>query len=140
METEMSQLERNKKLIFSQHREIWSRSDPEAVDRYYAPEVTLHFAGRGVTGRSGIKALIEARRKAFADWHEEVEMVIAEGDFVSSRVTSTATHTGPFLGIKASNRRIQVAEMFLFRVQSDLIAECWGELDMLGLLSQIRPS
>src|SRR5437899_350813 len=104
-ETQMSQLERNKKLVLGQHREVWSHSDPEAVDRYYAPEVILHFAGRQVKGRSGIRAIVEARRNAFPDWHEEVELIIAEGDLVSSRVTSTATHTGPFLGIEASNKR-----------------------------------
>jgi hypothetical protein len=47
----VSQLERNKKLVLAQHREVWSRSDREAVERYYASEVVLHFAGLEVIGR-----------------------------------------------------------------------------------------
>jgi predicted ester cyclase len=134
----MSEIERNKQVVLGQHRDVWSCSDPDAVDRYYAPEAVCHLAGRDFTGSAEIKSIIVRRRTAFPDWLEDVESILAEGDLVASRVTSTATHTGPFLGIEATGRRISTSEMFLFQLRDGLIVECWAELDMLGLMNQLR--
>ena len=113
-EVGMSEIERNKQIVLAQHRAVWSSSDPDAVDRYYAPEVICHFGGQELKGSAQLKVIVVRRRAAFPDWNEEVELLIAESDPVASRVTSTATHTGPFLGMKPTGKRINISEMFLF--------------------------
>ena len=134
----MSQAERNKEIVLRQHAEVWSASDPEAVDRFYAPTATCHLAGRDLVGREELKALITRRRAAFAEWREDVELVLAEGELVASRVVSTGLQTGSFLGVPATGRRICITELFIFKLRDGLIVESWAELDMLGLLAQLR--
>jgi steroid delta-isomerase-like uncharacterized protein len=133
----MCEIERNKRIVLAQHREVWSTSNPAAVDRYYASDAICHLLGRQFVGHAMIKSIIATRRTGFPDWHEEVQTIIAEDDLVASRVMSTATHSGSFLGVQATGRRIRVSEMFLFRLRDELIRECWAEVDMLGLMKQI---
>lgn len=134
----MSQAKRNKEIVLKQHVEVWSASDPEAVDRFYAPDATCHLAGRDLVGREELKVLITRRHAAFAEWREDVELVLAEGDLVASRVVSTGVQTGPFLGVPTTGRRICITELFIFKLRDGLIVESWAELDMLGLLAQLR--
>jgi steroid delta-isomerase-like uncharacterized protein len=135
----MPDVERNKRIVIGQHRDVWSHSNPDAVDKYYAHDAVCHLPGRELTGIAEIKALVTKRRSAFPDWHEHVELAIAEGDTVATRVTSTATHEGPFLGLAATGARITLSEMFFFRLRDGLIVECWAEFDVQSLLRQIEP-
>jgi hypothetical protein len=47
------------------------------------------------------------------------------------------THTGEFMGTVGTGERISVVEMGFFRIANGKIAEMWGLLDTMGLLTQI---
>ena len=53
------------------------------------------------------------------------------------RQTWRGTHTGDFLGIRATGRQVTFTSTEFYRVAGDKRAEEWIELDMLGLLQQL---
>ena len=117
---------------------VWSRGDMAALDELLAPDFVCHLPGMPEwRGPAGVAEVVCSLRAAFPDWHERVDELVAEGDLVASRYTSTGTHLGTFWGIAPSGRRVTVAEMALFRFAGDRIAEQWNVTDLLGLLRQI---
>ena len=58
--------------------------------------------------------------------------IVAEGDRVVIRFTSTGTHRGAFAGIAPTGR------MAIVRVVGGKIVEQWGLPDLNGLLEQLR--
>ncbi|NIQ33001.1 MAG: ester cyclase, partial [Nitrososphaeria archaeon] len=46
-----------------------------------------------------LKQRLKMGFKAFPDWHETIEDIIAEGDKVWVRLAYTGTHKGEFMGL-----------------------------------------
>ena len=67
-----------------------------------------------------------------------VEDVIAEGDRVAVRLTTSAVHSGTFMGVPASGRRYSISEIHIFRIRDGRVAEHWHEFDRTALLRQLR--
>ena len=66
-----------------------------------------------------------------------IDDMIAEGDRVAVRLTSSAIQTGPFMGIPASGKRYEIGEIHWFRLRDGRICEHWHEADFLGMLRQL---
>jgi predicted ester cyclase len=63
--------------------------------------------------------------------------LVAEGDTVAVRVTMTATHLGPFLGVEPTGRRVRYEGMDFFRFEDGKMVEHWTSTDDLGLMQQL---
>ena len=74
---------------------------------------------------------------AFSDHSRIVDDLIAESDRVAFRSTLEMTHTGEFMGAAGTGERISVVEMGFFRIANGKIAEMWGLLDTMELLTQV---
>ncbi|MEW2621128.1 ester cyclase [Streptomyces sp. NPDC048106] len=67
-----------------------------------------------------------------------VEDVLTQEDRACARWTWRATHTGDFLGIAATGRRVTMTGMTLFRFGPDgKVTETWWQHDQLGLMQQL---
>jgi len=121
--------------------EIWNTGDVAAVDEVYAEDFVGHFPPSSHLperrGRAGAREGIERARAAFPDWHEAIEAVVAEGNTVVTRYTSTGTHRGHFRGIPPTGRRIILPEISIYRVARGKVVEQWCVLDDLGRLQQL---
>jgi len=129
-------------------------ADQEAVNKSVAKRVyeeglscgifevpyTADFVGHGgaatFTHEDGLK---EAKgwRSAFPDLNVSVDLIVAEGDFVSVRWTARGTNTGVGNGIPATGKKVQVSGTTIFRFVGGKIAEEWTSGDALGLLKQL---
>ena len=107
---------------------------------HLAPDFVGHFSGmpQAVQGPAGFKGMYEAFIKpAFPDQKITIEREVNSGDRIALQVSWTATHTGPFLGVPATGRKISVPGTGIFRVAGDKIAEEWMLEDFLGIYQQI---
>ena len=66
-----------------------------------------------------------------------LEDLIADGDRVVARVTTSGTHGGEFMGAPATGKRISVQEVDIFRIENGKIAEAWAAVDFFGMLTQL---
>ncbi|MBP5907792.1 ester cyclase [Streptomyces sp. LBUM 1478] len=88
-------------------------------------------------GMDAFRRTVEEWRGGF-DFAFTVEDQIAQGDRVCTRWTWNATHTGDFLGIPASDRKVRMTGtlVHLFSPEGK-ITEGWWEYDRLGLMGQL---
>ncbi|HLF62288.1 MAG TPA: ester cyclase [Saprospiraceae bacterium] len=81
----------------------------------------------------GIKDL----NAAFPDLKLTIHQQYGEGDKVFSYFTWTATHTGTFNGITATNKQVTVDGMDIWREQDGQLIENWVVMDIMGLMAQL---
>ena len=132
-------LAENKAVVLRSERELWSKGDLAVANDLYSPDFVCHFVvGPEWKGITGIKDEVASHRRSFPDWHEKVEDIVAEGDEVVIRFTSTGTQLGEFQGMAPSGRKVKIQEMAIFRLSHGKIVEQWGMPNIHGLLAQLR--
>jgi steroid delta-isomerase-like uncharacterized protein len=132
-------LEDNKLLVRRYYEELWNRWDFALADELIAEQIAFRGSlGRNVQGREGFKDYMRAVRRAFPDFHNRVEELVAEGDRVAARLTYAGTHTGALFGIAPTGRRVSYAGVALFHIVSGQVAEGWVLGDLHGLIGQLK--
>ena len=88
-------------------------------------------------GREGLKAILSVLWSAFPDMHWNVHEMVAEGEKVVTRFVWTGTHRGPFLGIPATGRSVEVKGVVMDRLENGLMADSRILMDTMGLMQQL---
>jgi steroid delta-isomerase-like uncharacterized protein len=128
----------NRELLKRFYDEGWNANNLAVYDELVAEDFVDHQAMPGLPpGREGFKQLNVMFRSAFPDVWVNVEGIIAEGDMVSCRWTSTGTHQGNLFGIPATGRSVKVTATVVYRVEGGRLAEGWINRDDLGMMRQL---
>jgi len=137
--TERDHVSENKAVVLRSEKELWSSGKLVVAEQLYSPDFVCHFlVGPEWRGTEGIKEVVRQHRISFPDWNEKVDDMIAEGDRVVIRFTSTGTHKAEFEGIAPTGRKVSIQEVAIFRLANGKIAEQWGMPDINGLMEQLR--
>jgi steroid delta-isomerase-like uncharacterized protein len=118
--------------------EVFLQGRFDAVDELVTEDFTPHNWGPTPPGRAGLKQTIERVSAGLSETSMTIEDVMAEGDRVAVRLTSSATQSGPFMGIPPSGKRYEIEEIHWFRVRDGRIAEHWHQADFLGMQRQLK--
>jgi steroid delta-isomerase-like uncharacterized protein len=130
-------LEENKRIVRRFIDEIFLRRDFAAVEELLADDFTAHTWGPMPPGRDGLKAAITRVSAGISDARMTVEDVIAEGDRVAVRLTSSAVQRGEFMGMPPSGKRYEIGEIHIFRLRDGRVAEHWHQADFVGMMRQL---
>jgi len=132
-------LEENKAVV-RKVTETENSRDLAVLDELIAPAYfnQLHQ----LRGQEGYKQFLTVLFKAFPDWHETIEEIIAEGDKVCVRLRiDTGIHTGELnlLGISVSptGKKSTVKSIQIWRIVDGKVVEQEGVYDELDLLRQM---
>ena len=117
--------------------EVFLQGRFDAVDELVTDDFTPHTWGPTPPGRDGLKQAIERVSQGLSDSRITIDDLIGQGDTVVARLTSSATQTGPFMGLPPSGKRYEIGEIHWFRLQDGRIAEHWHQADFLGMLRQL---
>ena len=63
---------------------------------------------------------------------------VSLGDEVAARLTTSARHTGTFMGIEPTGNRYSIDEIHIFRLRDGLLVEHWHEFDKGKLMAQLK--
>ncbi len=96
------------------------------VDELFAPRVARRM-----------KRLFGEFYSAFPDWREEIVELVAEGNTIAGRFRCSGTHRGEFLGEPPTGKRMEVDEVFFFRVEDGKFVYFWGLEDSLNRMRQL---
>jgi steroid delta-isomerase-like uncharacterized protein len=132
-------LETNKAVVRRFIDEVFLRGSFEAVDELLTQDFTPHTWGSVPPGRDGLKEAIGRVRSGISDARMTIDDIIAEGDRVAVRLTSSARHTGDFMGMPASGKRYEIGEIHIFRLRDGRVAEHWHQADFMGMMRQLGP-
>jgi steroid delta-isomerase-like uncharacterized protein len=100
----------------------------EIVDRQ-APDNELRPDDPPAKLIDTFKETFSEARESFPDLTISIEDVMAEGDWVTARVTMRGTHRGEFQGIAPTGKRVEVRAIDMFRIREGKIVEHWGHAD-----------
>jgi predicted ester cyclase len=119
--------------------EGFNRGDLSVADAVTSPDLAEHqeFGPDHAPGAEGVRAVISSLRRAFSDFHLEIEDTAVSGDAVWARLTATGTHDGPFMGHPPTGRQMRATVFDVVRVVDGRMVEHWGVPDRLSVLYQL---
>ena len=119
-------LEENKAMVRRLVESINAGDIDATVDELFAPRAARR-----------VKRLFAELYAAFPDWREEIMELVAEGNTVAGRFRCSGTHRGEFLGEAPTGKRMEVDEVFFFRVDDGKFADFWALEDSLSRMRQL---
>lgn len=127
------------KQVMSRFLEFINTANETLAQELISPDAVFHVPGRAdpVKGPEGYLEIIAMMRSGFPDIQWTLEEMIAEGDKIAARFIMRGTHKGPFFGVPATGKPIQVQAMNIYRLSDGKFVEERGQPDLLGLLQQI---
>jgi steroid delta-isomerase-like uncharacterized protein len=130
--------EQNKQIV----RDLWgclSSGDFDKMGQLYDENVQYH--GSGGEERRGRAAAVEFAKTykvAFPDMKANVEQLIAEGDYVVSRVNPSGTNTGEMMGMPPTGKTVDLKwVMNMVRIHNGKIVEEWEVFDSADFMRQL---
>jgi predicted ester cyclase len=135
---DVARLEQNKEVARQVIDRIFVHQEDAAIDDLVSDAFVAHTFGPMPPGREGLR---EGMRRAGAGVSEarfEVHDMIAEDDRVAVRLTTSARHTGPFMGIEPTGKQYLIDEIHIFRIADGQLVEHWHAFDRAALLDQLR--
>jgi steroid delta-isomerase-like uncharacterized protein len=112
----------------------------EGMEAYWTKDM-VWYGPAGIGTKRGIKDFQDNHQRpflhAFSDKHATDEVRIAEDDFVAAFGYQDATHSGDYLGIPASGKRVKIRYMDFWRVEDEKLVENWVLIDILDFLEQV---
>lgn len=131
-------LEANKAVVRRFIEEIFGHQDLDAIDVLASDDFTPHTWGSMPHGRAALREAVHRAGSGVTGARFEIHDIVAEGDRVAVRLTSSAHHTGVFMGQPPSGRRYSINEMHFFRLRDGQVVEHWHEFDKGALMEQLR--
>ena len=131
-------VEENKALLRRIIDQAFNERNLGVVDELLSEDFVGHSWPPEVdSSREGLKQLVNTFTGAFPDLHVQIDDLIAEGDKVVGRVTTSGTHQGDLMGIAATGKHVSFAEVHIIRIANGKAVEHWGVEDMLGMMQQL---
>jgi predicted ester cyclase len=127
-------MEKNKAIV-RRWFEALNKKDLAILDEIAVPE--YFDRTRQLRGLENIKQLISMVLRAFPDYHETVEEIIAEADKVWTRETVTGTNTGEYLGLAPTGKQFTTTAINIWRLVDSKVVEKVGVLDQLDIYKQL---
>jgi steroid delta-isomerase-like uncharacterized protein len=129
--------ESNKTLIRRFFEQGMNKRDLNVLDEVVASSYVNHDMPAPGPGPEGLKAVLGMFTEAFPDMQVTLADVLGEGEKVVTRGSWKGTHKGPFMGVPATGKAVDVKFMDLWRFENGKAVENWVQMDLLGLMQQL---
>ena len=90
-----------------------------------------------IRGKAAMHEWLLSNFGPFPDYHEELEWLVGDGDFVAWRSRGKGTQMGPFGPFPASGKQMDLVIIGMHRFEGSLVAETWTSWDNLAALTQL---
>ena len=116
----------NKTVVKRYIEEVINQGRLDLIDPFFKPEI-----------REQVRGFLTQENNPFADTHEEIQDIVAEGNKVMVRFLFEGVHQGEFLGIPATKKRIEITGYATYYLENGQIiwdTVCFDWLDALEQL------
>jgi len=133
------ELETNKAIVRRFIAEVFGRQDFDAIEELASEDFTPHTWGPTPPGRDALRTAAQRAGSGVSEARFEIHLLVAEGDLVAAYLTSSAVHSGTFMGLPGTGKRYSIDEMHFFRLRDGQVCEHWHEFDKSALMKQLAP-
>lgn len=131
--------EHNKNLVRRFYEEFENQHKLEVADELVSPDFRDVYNTASpfpVAGIDGVKKLATALHENL-NITIRVEDLVAEGDRVVARISSSVTNKVPFMGVPPTGRQFVSHGVEIFRVVDGKLAERWVFIDQLPMMREL---
>lgn len=130
--------EENKALYKKFIDEVINKKNLDVVNDLIGPGFVDHNPMPGTPpGSEGMKQAMEMFISAFPDMTSDLTFLVAEGDLVVGHQTTKGTHKGDLMGIPATGKKVEFAEIHIVRIKDGKAVEHWGLADGEAMMQQL---
>ena len=128
----------NEELYRRVTQDAFSKGDLSVIDEVVSSDFQEHEPAPGVrSGRDGVKDIVGMMRTAFPDLRVRIDETFGVGDQLCARATFMGTNTGSFMGNPPTGKPVEWEAIDVIRSRDGRIVEHWGQMDMIGLFTQL---
>lgn len=113
------QLEKNKEVVRTYLDAALTAGDLSALDATVSNE--------------DLRQRVKGFWTAFTDRLIDMDSIIAEGDYVATHFNMQTNHVGPYHGIEATNKRVNLSCTAMYRLENGKISEYMITWDWMSL-------
>jgi steroid delta-isomerase-like uncharacterized protein len=118
--------------------DLWNKFDTDVADAILSRDVVF----RGTLQDSshdfvGFTAYVREIQVGFPDFYQRIDNLWVDGSTCIARMHWSATHTGTFRGLAATDRAFAYPGVAVFQFADELISEVWAVGDTHGMWSVI---
>lgn len=124
----------NKDIVFGFYSEIMNNRNVDKIGEYLTDDFTHNGDQRGLQGQTDA---VNMFLNAFEGLTNTITVSLAEGDLVAIHSEWNGTHTGDFMGVAASGKKINWTSNAILKIRDGKISNAWDENDFLGLFMEI---
>ncbi len=129
-------IEQNKAVACKLFEVALNQDNWEVYNEIHSKDFVAHAGRHSVDLAEDLQAA-KSWRLAFPDGRYSINRVIAEGDFVVVHFTGRGTNTGPWHGLPATGKPVEVPGIGIFHIVEGKIVEEWVEYNMLSIFKQL---
>lgn len=135
----MNATEKNKAIVIRFNKEVIEGGNTGSFKELVAENVVNHTAAPGMSqGADGmIYFLQNVLQTAFPGLKVIIHDQVAEGDKVTTRKSIHGTHTGEFMGIPATGKKVTIDVIDIIRLQDGKYAEHWGMSNIPSVIAEL---
>jgi serine phosphatase RsbU (regulator of sigma subunit)/predicted ester cyclase len=123
--------EKHKALVRRYFEEVWGKGNVAAVDEFMAPDYVEHTGPPGSRpGRDTLKQYVAMYHNAFPDWRSTLHDILAQGDRVAYRWSTSGTHLGEWAGIPPTGLHMTLRGITIHRIAGGRSVESWASVDI----------
>ncbi len=130
--------EMSRRLILQMEAALSENSDE--MTRYFAEDFRW-MGNQGCGTKLGLDAFRRnwqlPLRAAFTEREYVTEKLLCEGEWASCFGHIEATHSGDFMGIKPTQKRVTIPYMDFWKIENGKIADNWVSVDFASVLAQL---
>jgi len=122
--------------------EGWNNNrNEELLERVFSPDWADGNPLRPdqTTGIEGMRQFVHYYQKAFKDAHFTITHLFASDLQVAIRYEVTAIHVGDAFGVPATGKRFNSTGILIYDMKDGRIHRTWQELDLMGIIKQLKP-
>ena len=126
--------EQNKAIV----KDLIEKNTIEGLDKMCASSLSGHLPMfPEVASKDGFLGFAQMLFTAFPDLHHKVEFQVAEKDTVTTFITVSGTHDGPFNQMPATGNKVTFSDVVITKMENGEAVELWAQFDAIGLLGQL---
>jgi len=133
--------EKNKAIVRYVHDQV-NKGNLDVFEEVLSADYSSHCqamppGAQEIRGAGPLVAFVKEHIRAFPDWHDDIDFLLAEGDLVSYATMSSGTQTGAMGPFPASGKSVRLVSLIIQRFESGKIAETWISWDNVSFLTQL---
>jgi steroid delta-isomerase-like uncharacterized protein len=132
--------EKNKALIREFYEEFYNRRNLRVIDDLFSEDYVHHLPevrGYAMDFQEFRKRQLEFSM-AFPDCKKDIEDQVAEENKVVTRSIMRGTQSGDLPNIPATEKKVEVRSIVIYRIKDEKIVEGWESYDSLGMMQQLE--